>query len=144
MKLTTIQILDIKKFSQFLSKKQTYFLPFSLKISSTKDDFFLKNLRNLRPKIFEASKILRLLEMGRRRRRRWIFGQKSSKNEDLRSFVATLVTSSSQLYQEILQNMCGSQDCMPHGIIILTSVSHLLLILNSSLNIFIYLMKVNY
>ena len=54
--------------------------------------FFLKNLRNLRPKIFEASKILRLLEMGRRRRRRWIFGQKSSKNEDLRSFVATLLT----------------------------------------------------
>ena len=55
--------------------------------------FFLKNLRNLRPKIFEASKILRLLEMGRRRRRRWIFGQKSSKNEDLRSFVATLCQS---------------------------------------------------
>ena len=55
-----------------------------------KRGFFLKNLRNLRPKIFEASKILRLLEMGRRRRRRWIFGQKSSKNEDLRSFVATL------------------------------------------------------
>ena len=36
---------------------------------------FPKNLHNLRPKIFEASKILRHLKMNQR----WIFGQKSSK-----------------------------------------------------------------
>ena len=35
-----------------------------------------------------------------------------------------------------------SQDCFPLGIIILTSLSHLLLILNSSLNVFIYTLKV--
>ena len=58
--------------------------------SFNKRGFYLKNLWNLWPKIFEALKILRLLEMDRRRRRRWIFGQKFSKNEDLQSFVATL------------------------------------------------------
>ena len=52
------------KIFSILSQKSTYFLLSSPKISSTKTDFFSKNLRNLRPKIFEDSKILRLLEMG--------------------------------------------------------------------------------
>ena len=78
-----------KVFSIFI-KGIYWFSSFFHQNSFNKRGFYLKNLRNLWPKIFEASKILRLLEMDRRRRRRWIFGQKSSKNEDLRSFVATL------------------------------------------------------
>ena len=37
------------------------------------------NLSNLQPKIFQVSKILLHLKMNWRWRRRWIFGQKSSK-----------------------------------------------------------------
>ena len=66
-----------KVFSIFI-KGIYWFSSFFHQNSFNKRGFYLKNLRNLWPKIFEASKILQLLEMGRRRR--WIFGQKSLKN----------------------------------------------------------------
>ena len=60
---------------KFLSKKQTY---------------FPSKFRNLLPKIFEATKILYFWKWAKDEDKRWIFGQKSPKNEDLQSFVATL------------------------------------------------------
>ena len=68
-----------KVFSIFIQKNRPIFFHFPSKFLQQKMIFFWKNLRNLRPKIFEASKILRHLKMNRRWRRRWIFGQKSSK-----------------------------------------------------------------
>ena len=67
-----------KVFSIFI-KGIYWFSSFFHQNSFNKRGFYLKNLQNLWPKIFEASKILRHLKMNRRWRRRWIFGQKSSK-----------------------------------------------------------------
>ena len=90
MILTSVKIWDINMFSQFSSKESAHCWLIFLQNFFYKKGFYPKNLRDLWPKIFEASKILRQFEMDRRQRRRWIFGEKSSKNEDLRSFVATL------------------------------------------------------
>ena len=58
-----------KVFSIFI-KGIYWFSSFFHQNSFNKRGFYLKNLWNLWPKIFEALKILRLLEMDRRRRRR--------------------------------------------------------------------------
>ena len=82
--------LGYQMFSQFSSKESAHCWSIFLQNFFYKKGFFPKNLRDLWPKIFKASKILQEFEMDRRWRRRLIFGQKSSKNEDLWSFVATL------------------------------------------------------
>ena len=57
--------------------RKVYIFRLSDNFVQTIAKIFHKNLHNLQSKIFEASKILRHLKMNQRRR--WIFGQKSSK-----------------------------------------------------------------
>ena len=93
MKLTSIKILDIKKFF-WIFIQRIYLFSFNFPLNFfNKSRFFLKNLQNLWPKIFEALKIFQLLDMFRRQRWRCIFCQKSLKNKDLQSFVETLLQS---------------------------------------------------
>ena len=82
MILATVKIWDINMFSQFSSKESANCWLIFLQNFFYQKGFYTKNLRDLWPKILEASKILRQFEMDRRRR-------SSAKN--LRSFVATLV-----------------------------------------------------
>ena len=73
MILATVKLLDIYMFSQFSSKESAHCWLIFLQNFFYKKGFYPKNLRDLRPKIFEASKILRQFEMDQRQRQRWIF-----------------------------------------------------------------------
>ena len=59
MILATVKIWDINMFSQFSSKESAHCWLIFLQNFFYKKGFYPKNLRDLRPKIFEASKILR-------------------------------------------------------------------------------------
>ena len=74
MILATVKIWDINMFFHFSSKESANCWLIFLQNFFYKKGFYSKNLQDLQPKIFEASKILGQFEIDQRQRRRWIFG----------------------------------------------------------------------